>query len=125
MYLVDADVNVINMTAKRIKENGTLTEEDAILVRSPYNDRRRSPNSSKINGTQFNITEAIKQGFVNIGGEFGLKWCITKNGKKNPSLTQIMLGLKLFFMENLATKLSNRSKEKAQLVIKEYDRVFE
>lgn len=74
--MLEADINVINMTAKRQKENGTLTEEDAILVRSPYNDRRRSANSSKVSGNQFNINEAIKQGFINIGGEFGLKWCI-------------------------------------------------
>jgi len=60
LHLLEADINVINMTAKRQKENGTLTEEDAILVRSPYNDRRRSSNSSKINGNQFNINEAIK-----------------------------------------------------------------
>ena len=99
---MDAEVNVINMTAKRQKENGTLSDEDVILVRSPYNDRKRTPNTSKINGHQFNISEAIKQGFINIGGEFGLKWCISKNSKKNPSLTQIMLGLKLFFMENLS-----------------------
>ena len=75
------------MTAKRHKENGTICEEDAVLVRSPYNDRKRTTSSSRMSGQQFNINEAIKQGFLNIGGEFGLKWCIQKNNKKNPSLT--------------------------------------
>ena len=42
LHLQDADVNVINMTAKRHKENGTISEEDAVLVRSPYNDRKRT-----------------------------------------------------------------------------------
>ena len=70
-------------------------------MRSPYNDRKRVPGSTRMSGNQFNINEAIKQGFLSKGGEFGLKWCISKNNKKNPSLTQIMLGLKLFFMERL------------------------
>lgn len=50
LHLQDADVNVINMTAKRQKENGMLTEEDAVLVRSPYNDRKRTPSSSRMTG---------------------------------------------------------------------------
>ena len=36
-----------------------------------------------------------------------------------------MLGLKLFFMEKISQKLVNRPKEKATMIVKEYDRVFE
>ena len=61
LHLIDADINVINMTAKRQKENGSLSEEDMILVRSPYNDRKRPNKTSKINGSQFNITQSIKE----------------------------------------------------------------
>jgi len=38
------------MTAKRLRKNGKLTEEMALLMRSPNNDRRRTLNSLKING---------------------------------------------------------------------------
>ena len=125
LNLVDLELDVTKMTAKRLRKNGKLTEEMAVLMRSPNNDRRRTLNSLKINGEQFNIKEAIKDNFQNIGGEFGIRWCVLKNNKTNPSLTQIMLGVKMFFMQKLNSKLKNTPRERCSLVVKEYDKVFE
>jgi len=50
LNLVDLELDVHKMTAKRLRKNGKLTEEMALLMRSPNNDRRRTLNSLKING---------------------------------------------------------------------------
>ena len=50
LNLVDLELDVVKMTAKRLRKNGKVTEEMALLMRSPNNDRRRTLNSLKING---------------------------------------------------------------------------
>lgn len=95
--LLDMDFNIESNSVNFTNPSQTDMSSDFILVRSKTNQRTRSAYSRKHDATQFNIRQAINNKFTNIYQEFSLKW-VEKNNYQNPSLRQVVDGLKeLFF----------------------------
>ena len=93
---------------------------DLILVKQPMNDRTRGRGQRKGDGAAFNF----KDKFSAETGQFGYKW-LEKNKGKNPSLEQIVNGLKNHYMNNVVSATARSMPEdKAKKMTKQYESAF-
>lgn len=84
------------------------------------NDRTRGRGQRKGDGAVFNF----KDKFAADTGAFGYKW-LQKNKLKNPSLKQIVDGLKNHWMNNVVLATARgMPKDKAKKITKQYETAF-
>ena len=91
------NVNLIKMTAYHLER-----QEEMILIRSMQNNRRRREKTvdDSIFHNQYNIKEAFENKFQNKICALGQRWMLL-NGKVNPSMDQVMQGLKKHYIRKL------------------------
>lgn len=76
-------------------------DQDFLLVRTKYNTRERSQESSrKDDGDELDVFQASR-GFQKEAGEYGFTWAKLEKGDEDglPSINEIMRGLKKYYMQ--------------------------
>ena len=111
VYLMDMEVNLMTMKVKYYKDSPHRRKSSAhsdgdgyTLVRDPNNQRCRCHDSIKGYKDQFNIKAAIENGFPKQKGEYGFLWKTSKNNRCQPSIRQIINGLKRYLVNKITAE---------------------